>query len=353
MLRSEALLLVGRGLSYRRAAQQMRVSGRRFLEDENGVPVMSRYGGTVQRYVDVFAPMVLDAVEHRTWPRTLLLDAMPVRERVLDATGGKAMGGAFAGAFLMACGYTEPVEQNLRPRRMPDDAPDDWKPAWRWTGPRRYPHPWQFTLAGGVDEDSWRDFLDQLDGMPEYIVTDGDDASKNAIRAKWGDGPVIYSCEGHLIRSFQRIARADGWTPNAAVELFGNAFRNPAEWRAFVARLIDLPAEDIGGIADWVARENSTVLGQMAMRRPGFPRGIGAMEAIIEQLDDWIGDRRKVFRNVYRTNLALALMRSQLGGHADTALCSRIIRKELEAVDARPEIDWRKHHDKWAGAVST
>lgn len=84
----------------------------------------------------------------------------------------------------------------------------------------------------------------------------------------------------------------------------------------------------------------------MALRQPGYPRGIGSLESIIEQLDDWIGKRRKIFQNVRRTNLALALMCAQLGSHADAARYSRIIRSELEAVDAHPDIDWRKHHDK-------
>lgn len=342
----EALLLVGRGMSYRKAAQQLRVNGRRFRQDETGLPVVSLYGGTTQRYLDVFAPMVVDAVRHRTWPRILLLDAMPVRERVLTAGGAKTLGGGAAGAFLVACGYTEPVEQNLRPQRMPADAPDDWKPTWRWTGPKRLPHVWQISVSGGLDEASWRDFLDQLDGEPEYIVTDGDDGVTNAIKAKWGGRPVLYSCEGHLIRTFQKTARADGWTPNAAVELFGNAFRNPTEWRAFVVRLMDLPDAEVAGLTEWVARESPTVVAQMALRKPGYPRGIGALESVIEQLDDWIGKRRKVFQNVRRTNLALALMCAQLGAHADAARYSKIIRSELEAVDAHPDIDWRKHHDK-------
>lgn len=47
----------------------------------------------------------------------------------------------------------------------------------------------------------------------------------------------------------------------------------------------------------------------MAKRRRGYPRGIGAMEKAIGQLDTWIGEHRKIFQNVRRTNLALGLMR--------------------------------------------
>lgn len=338
---AEALLLVGRGLSYRKTAAQLRLNARRYKVDAGDLPVPSRYGGTVARYIDVFGPKVVDAVSHDRWPRILLLDALPVRARVLDEDGNKQKGGEALGAFLFASGYTEPVPQSLRPQRV---AEGDAVP-WRLVGPKRHPHLWHVEVAGGLDTASWRNFLDQLDGEPEWVVTDGDDAVKAAVRDKWGDRPVLYSCEGHLLLNFKDAAKADGWAPVKAETLFGDAFNNPDEWRAFIGRLFSEPGK-VANIAAWVGRRNDLVLKQMALRRRGFPRGIGAMEASIKQAGEWIGDRRKVFQNVRRIDLTLALMRAQIAGHADVATYARAIREELVAVGGRPDIDWRKHHDK-------
>lgn len=339
---AEAMLLVGRGLSYRRTAAQLRLNALRYKTDDNGLPVPSRDGGTVARYLDVFGPAILDRVAHDEWPRILLLDALPVRYRSYDEDGNKERGGEFAGAFLIAAGYTEPVPQSLRKQRT---RPGE-QPKWRFTGPKRHPHLWHIELAGGLDAASWWDFLDRLDGEPEWVVTDGDAAVQAAVRDKWNDRPVLYSCEGHLLMNYQEHAKADGWTPLATDELFGDAFHNVDGWRDFIGRLLDEPPSTVANIAAWVERRSELIVHQMTKRRRGYPRGIGAMEKAIGQLDDWIGDRRKVFQNVRRTNLALGLMRAQIAGHADARLYTRIVRDELLAVGHRPDIDWRKHHDK-------
>lgn len=287
---AEALLLVGRGLSYRKTAVQLRLNARRYKVDGGDLPVPSRDGGTISRFLDVFAPAVLNEVAHERWPRILLLDALPVRYRVLDEEGYKQKGGEAAGAFLMASGYTELIPQTLRRQRVKEGE----KPPWRWTGPKRHPHLWHVEVAGGLDAASWWNFLDQLDGEPEWVVTDGDDAVKAAVRDKWGSRPIIYSCEGHLLKNYEAEAKADGWSPFQATELFGDAFDNPVEWREFIGRLLSEPAAE--HVSAWIARRNDLVLEQMAIRRPGFPRGIGAMEAAIKQLDEWITDRRKSSR---------------------------------------------------------
>ena len=137
------------------------------------------------RFLDVFGPAVLDQVAHTRWPRILLLDALPIRYRVLDRRGLQAERRRGRRGFLMASGYTDPIPQTLRPQRVKEGE----KAPWRWTGPKRHPHLWNVEVAGGLDTASWRNFLDQLDGEPEWVVTDGDDAVKAAVRDKWGAVP--------------------------------------------------------------------------------------------------------------------------------------------------------------------
>ncbi len=81
---ADALIEVGGGSSFRQAAQAMRVAARRF-EMLNGVPVVSLFGGSVMRYLDHFGALILDRIEHREWPEVLVLDALPLRQRLTSA----------------------------------------------------------------------------------------------------------------------------------------------------------------------------------------------------------------------------------------------------------------------------
>ena len=95
-----------------------------------------------------------------------------------------------------------------------------------------------------------------------------------------GSRPIIYSCEGHLLKNYEAEAQSDDWSPVKAKALFGDAFDSPDEWRAFIGRLLTEPAA--AHVAAWVARRNDLVLEQMALRQPRIPRGI-VMEAAIKR----------------------------------------------------------------------
>jgi hypothetical protein len=346
---ADLALAIGRGSSYRAAATQMRLAARRVRTDQNGLPVLSNEGTTAQRYLDLFGPALVEADRHTAWPRVLLLDYLPIRSNLTDADGRPQKGGETRGAILMAAGYTEPVEQNLRPLRPAPGGPVKW----RWTGPRREPHLWAMEIAGTADAASWHDFLSSRTGEPEWIVTDGDQAVRNAVLDLWGQRPVLYSCEGHLIKRFlDRAYDDDQISPRAALALFDDALRGQGQWWEFVRRVAVLPARDRQAISSWISYHHALVLDQMAKRRRGFPRGIGALEAFIVKTGDWIGERRKVLMNVRRTNLMLGLMRNQLGHHADAAAYTEIVRRVI-AAKSRPHsqapanlVNWRANHDR-------
>ena len=334
---AEALILVGRGLSFREAAQTIRHASRRYVEVADGIAYASRDGGLVARYLDLFGGPVVRSVAHTHWPRILLLDAVPLRSTVINAGGIRAT--EAKGAFLAASGYTRPGSHyfTAEGREILDPA---------------RPHLWHVQLAGGLDMLSWLDLLGTLDGEPEWVVCDDDAAIKAAVRERWGGRPVIYSCEGHLLRLFEKFAARDGFSPIEAKALWGDALRDEDHWREFLARVLSRPIADVEEIAEWVGRSHELVERQFGLRRRGYPRGTGAMEAALGRIDEWIGRRRKTFQNVRRLNFVLALMRAQLGGHADPAAYAQIVRAEIERLRTespdrfgRPVIDWWKHLD--------
>ena len=52
------------------------------------------------------------------------------------------------------------------------------------------------------------------------MVVDGDAAVRYAVRLRWGNEPVIYSCEGHLKRKFQQRALKDGLSGAEVADLW-------------------------------------------------------------------------------------------------------------------------------------
>jgi len=309
---ADALTLVGRGLSFRQTGERLRLNAQRFVEDETGLRFASRQATLVARYLDLFGPLVTSAVEHPAWPPIVLLDAVPLRSKVVTQAGRKTT--EAAGAFLGATGHSQPHGR---------------------------PHFWKAAFAGGLDTGSWFEFLRSLPGIPEWVVTDGDEAVRRAVRDAWGDRPVLYSCEGHLWRNYEAAALGDGLSPYELRELWHGAFVDEDGWRAFLVRVLDHPAASSGKVADWIGHNHETILGQIRQRRPGYPRGIGALESSLVRLDRWIGDRRKTFQNVDRLNTTLALMRAEISGCADPARYARLVREAFEATDGRPAVAWR------------
>ena len=153
---ADALLEVGSGSSYRAAAQAMRVAARRFYL-KSGVPIVSPFGGSVMRYLDHFGRLVLDQIEHKEWPEVLVLDAMPLRQRIVTDDDPFASEQAGSGAILVAVGYTDPIPHHRRKKRDDDDNLVAVPPV-----VKRRPHVWKIALSGGYNRSAWADFLAEM-----------------------------------------------------------------------------------------------------------------------------------------------------------------------------------------------
>ena len=356
---ADALVAVGSGASYRAAAQAMRMEARRYFL-QSGVPIVSPWGGSVMRYLDYFGRLVLDQVEHTEWPEVLVLDAMPLRQRIVKDDDPFASEQAGSGAILVAVGYTDPIPHHRRRKLDENKNLVAVKPLIK-----RRPHVWKIAISGGYNRWAWEDFLAELPGTPKWIVVDGEAPVRLGIRRRWGDGPdapVIYSCEGHLQRKFRdRALRQDKlagidvsrlwpeWKPNEPAEEqpHGPLFSRD-DYRRLLDGVLAYPEDKVENISAWLRAHDETIREHFDFRDnhrgSGYPRGNGAAEAAITSLGGALGDRTKVLQNVYRTNIMLGLMAAHMGHLDDAATYMRIIRDELARTNGRPRINWRARH---------
>lgn len=196
-------------------------------------------------------------------------------------------------------------------------------------------------LAGDETTASWSDFLAELPGEPDWVVTDGSEALRIAVRKCWPKA-TLYACEFHLGRALRAAAEADGIWPadplNAA--RFERALWSTEDWDALVASVLEADAPTL---VRWIATNDPLVRRQLTLRRrfPGFPRS----NAAAERVADWLGGRfprrrRYSLRNAKRLALVFGLIRAELAGQADAARFGAIVKRELGALPARFEIDW-------------
>jgi hypothetical protein len=200
---AEALISVGKGMSYRKAAQEMRVSAMRYAV-KNGIKDVSEWGGSVMRYLDYFGQMVVAKTEHTEWPEILVLDAKPLRQREYREDDPFSWEQSSNGAILAASGSSGPE----RVKRTVLDKTTG-KPVSREVWVRPESHLWRVELSGAANRWAWLNFLSSLPGTPKWIVVDGDAAVRLAIRMRWGDGPdapKVFSCEGHFQKKFHQHA---------------------------------------------------------------------------------------------------------------------------------------------------
>ena len=169
---SEALVMVGAGLTYRESALVSRERAKRLRVGPGGEPRFSRHGSLVMDWVEVFAPVVFEPYRRRTWPASgsLLLDDLPFSVR--DPRTGR-----FRIAFRVfaAMGYDAGRAK-----------------LWRLEA---------FTSKSQTD---WEAFLSALDGAPSRVVCDNDDGLTNAVRARFPDAE-LHMCEWHLRHALERL----------------------------------------------------------------------------------------------------------------------------------------------------
>jgi hypothetical protein len=319
---AQLLILVGQGVSQRRASQEVRFAAQRFTIDRHGNRTASRQNSLAADYLDHYAHIVLEQTAPARWPAILVLDSRPLKVRPygVDDLPFRQRPAApdRGGAILVAAGTDDPQQTSRA---------------------------WRIGLAGDETGESWFDFLSELPGDPAWVVFDGSGAIGGAVQARWPSA-VAYSCEWHLWQNAEGSAYADGAYDKALAELIRVAQWNVPNWERLVSAVDAQAMPVLGG---WIARNDQLVRRQIDLRARfrHFPRSNGAAERAIRAVEELIDKRRFNFRNARRLRLILALIRNQLAGEADPLRYTRILRDQAHAALGKAEA-WAIHHDHGA-----
>jgi hypothetical protein len=354
------LILIGQGMSFRKASAQLRKQARRW---QGGLTmVTSGEAQLTQSYVDAFAPLVLGELASTRWPEVVAIDSKPLkRKRIVG--GKRATGGDEAGEIMVAVEH--PIYANLRPR------------------------PLLIQVQGGKDRVSWAKFLTSLRGRPEWIVTDGDNGLDAAIRDLGWDkqGTIVYRCEAHLRMNAEQAAFEDGlleWQPskrvNHADELLTlrrlltprkgrqrawdrtslflalrQAVESPEQWARF-ERLVrrHVPPKK-KALRAWmrgvrpILREQWEIKETVGMVRP---HSTGAVENTIVTVGDALLGRAVQFGNRRRLDKVLGLMALEIGGDSDAKRYEELIREHFDQhAQHRSGVAWGDFFDKGVSSL--
>ncbi len=313
--------LVARGTSLRRASQAVRLAAGRSVPDAAGTMWTSRECALAARYVDLFGATIERELAPDRWPAIVVLDAKPFGLRAYGAAEhGEAWDPAErAGTALIAVGGDDPGRLA----------------------------PWRLGFAGDETAASWSDFLAELPGEPAWVVTDGSEALRIAVRKRWPQAH-LYACEYHLGRALRKAATADGVWPDDPLRQvrFERAFWTEADWDALVELVLEADAPTL---LRWVGANDALVRRQLALRQRfrGYPRS----NAAAERVADWLGARfprrrRYSLRNARRLALTFGLIRAELAGQADPARLAAIVKREFAALPARFTVAWTALADR-------
>ena len=276
-------------------------------------------GALVAEWVDVWAPVILDALAETEAPETLVLDSTD-----FHWTNARTKTRRREFAVLVAYGYTA-------------------------AGKRRV---WGVKASPTARADDYRELLEglRLPAAPQTVVSDKDEAIAAALRRMWPagspDAPFAFACEHHLrLRAHSALAKdkADAGRGRWMRRL-DTAFRRSEGWEEFVA-----VAGELGATATWVAEHGPAIAAQVARRHELPPhRSTAGAEAAAARLRKMFEARSFALRNARRTNLLLGLARLHLNNADDVQTYHRILREHAEANGGTAPRHQRTGRDSYA-----
>lgn len=310
---AEALVAVGRGVSYTRAAQRARVAaGRDPLEGDSA-------GQMVAEWVDAWAPAIVAAYAETEWPETLVLDSTDF--------------------------WWTNARTNTRRREFAIQV------AYGYTGPRAG-RIWGFRASPTSQAHDWVRFLSDLNlpAPPASVVADDDLAIAAAVRRMWPVAPgpslpqpFLMACEHHLRERAKAALETDRAHAGRGrwMRRLDTAFRRAEGWDEFHDA-----TSALGASAAWSAANDAQLRLQASVRHllPAHHSTAGA-EAAAHRLRNLYEQRSFSLRNAARTNLLLGLTRLHLNNLDDVNAYHRILRQAAEAGHGRPRRGQRLNRD--------
>jgi hypothetical protein len=309
---AEALVAVGRGVSYARAAERARAAAGR-------QPLPGSSGQMVAEWVDAWAPVLLDAFAETEQPETLVLDSTD-----FFWTNSQTRTRRREFAVLVAYGYTRRGRGRL------------------WG-----------TYASPTAQAS--DYLEllrrlRLPGPPASVVADDDRAIATAVRQLWPSvsgievaQPFLLSCEHHLRMGAQKalaVDRADA-PQGRWMRRLDTAFRRPEGWDEFRHA-----TSVLGQSAAWVKAHDKQLTHQVSVRHflpPHYSNA--AAESSAADLRNMLEQRSFSLRNANRTNLMLGLVRLHLTNRDDANAYHAVLREAATRNDGHALTAQRANRD--------
>ena len=317
---AEALVLVGRGMTYSGAAREI---GPRAKRRKDCKRPRRQDGRTVAAWVELFAPTIFEALRPRAWPPVVVLDSQPFAVRGnLDERGHSRRGGRPAFHVFAAMGY----EGFDKPVKL--------------VGLRSFPG---FAFRHGTGY--WAGFLRsldaQLDGAPRQIVCDADPEIRAAIDEVWPPGsegaPEVWLCHYHMRARFQEMLRKRKVAVTDPLWLAaGEAFDGAEAWARFEHAVAEhQPREDVRLVARWLRGSLGARARYQVAHRVGHVTDTTAVEQYLAWLKSQLGLRRASLRNRGRLDCLLMLMMLQQRAPASRNVYAHAIREQLLAHGGR------------------
>ncbi len=268
---------------------------------------MRRHGTLVSDWVEVYAEVLWAAQvrDRGRWPDEVLLAVLP-----LTTAGGVAL--AFS-IFLAATYRPDGQLQVIAIRSGTGTGARDW---------------------------GWflREVARDRKGRPALIVGDGSSGLARAVAQVWprrATRPAVWVDEHRMRAEAQEICRSHGLNrrEDRLWRALLRAWRSPDDWRDFEieARRYRLPDLD-----RWLERARAVMAVQFPMRTRSARRSRAGVEAVLTDLERWIGPRRTTFGNRARTDRLLLLMALNASGQARENAWTQLICAWLEHGNGRP-----------------
>ena len=314
---AQALVEVGRGLTYTDAARRVRTGY--WGPDGTGRLHGDASGQTVADWVGQFAPVLGDEMDEKEWPETLVLDSTEF-QWTNPRTGTPQQ----LFCVLAAWGYPagDPKGRLWRVEARPTD---------------RNTH--------------WEAFLGALEGKPTSVVCDRDLAIIGGVQRRWGKSGKkavpIHQCEHHLYINARKALGKDDISKfgHPTLEALKDAFKSPAGWEGFAAAVNADPSATNG--QRWVKHWDRRMRVQTQRRSTLPPHySTGALEPRIRDVRQMLERRRWTFRNRDRMNQLLGLARLRLNRQDDPRAYAAILRQHLDDNGGKPARSRRSLHDR-------
>ncbi len=348
---------VSNGGSQRRSSKKRREDIHRTVRRQwrhIGPGQTSQEGHLASGYIDAYAPIVIDALAPKEWPKVIAIDSMPLRTR--GYRDGVKVGDLNAGEIMVAIDHTGQKGK-----------------------------PCLIQVQGGKDSYSWRDFFSTLAGEPEWVVADLDRGIAKAVREVWPNA-ILFRSRDHLKRLMEDYAVLDGvertvritdpiklqkpkramWPWNQQIQEFEpHPLFNQmtycqgslAEWDLFKAMVDEHVPPDRTELRSWIATNDPLIQVQCLLAEDNRSRlvstgrdrpvGSGNVEGTIrEHLATYIKPRAGRYQNARRLNKILALMMLSIRGNASKGVILSVLRQHFTATAHSSNVaDWHAWED--------